>query len=215
MSYTPIRLLSYSSLSWGGCLPMRYNTWRILTRPVRFIFNASTVARPVGVKPIICAWSSLQQKCSCHLYRRGLYNGTMVLSVVIRCFRPVVLMPVTSRTRKGQIVEFTCSTSADRHDIFDRKRFRCIISTTLTVLATALCTLNHCSLRNDGDVDSRHTWHGVCLVVLLRYRRTHPVIALGQSSAASARRPPAQYGQLMSAILHVPGVLSSRRVIWP
>ena len=60
---------------------MRYNTWRILTRPVRFIFNASTVARPVDVKPIICAWSSLQQKWSCHLCRRGLHNGTRVLSV--------------------------------------------------------------------------------------------------------------------------------------
>ena len=74
LSYTPLHPLSYSSLSGGGCLPMRYNTWRILTRPVRFICNASTVARPVDVKPIICAWSSLQQKWSCHLCRRGLYT---------------------------------------------------------------------------------------------------------------------------------------------
>src|SRR5262249_7510412 len=73
--------MSYASLSWGGCLPMRYNTCRILTRPARFICKTSTVARPVGVKPIICVWSSLQQKCSCHLYWRGLYNGTRVLSV--------------------------------------------------------------------------------------------------------------------------------------
>jgi hypothetical protein len=58
---------------------MRYNTWRILTRPVRFIFNASTVACPVGVKPIICVWSSLQHKWSCHLCTRGLYSGTRVL----------------------------------------------------------------------------------------------------------------------------------------
>jgi hypothetical protein len=47
----------------------------------RFIFNVSTVARPVGVKPIICVWSSFQQKWSYHLVRRGLYNGTRVLSV--------------------------------------------------------------------------------------------------------------------------------------
>ena len=81
MSYTPLYPLSYPSLSGGGCLPMRYNTWRILTRPARFTFNASTVVRPVGVKPTICVRSSLQQKWSCHLCRRGLYNGTRVLSV--------------------------------------------------------------------------------------------------------------------------------------
>jgi hypothetical protein len=129
-------------------------------------------------------------------------------------FRPVVLVPVTSRTREGQIVDLASSTPADRHDMFDGKRFGRIISTTLAVLATALRTLNHRTLRIGGDVDSRHTWYGVYQVVPSRYRLTHPVCALGQLSAASARRRPAQDGQLTSAILHVPGVLSFRRAIW-
>jgi hypothetical protein len=132
----------------------------------------------------------------------------------IRGFRPVIFVPVTSRTRKGQIVEFAGPISADWHDMFDCKRFGRIIRTTLTVLATTLRTLDHGSLRHDGDVDSRHTWYGVSQVVLSRYRLTHPATALAQSSAASARRPPVQHGQLTPAILHVPGALSSRRAIW-
>src|SRR5262245_60210374 len=98
--------------------------------------------------------------------------------------------------------------------MFDGKRFGRIISTALTVLATGLRTLHHCSLRHNGNVDSRHTWHDVCLVVPLKYRRTLSVTARGQSSAACARRLPAQYGQLTSAILHVPEPLSSHRAIW-
>lgn len=49
---------------------------RILIILARLNANATTVARPVGVKPIIKSVSVDQKKCSCQLSVRGLNKGT-------------------------------------------------------------------------------------------------------------------------------------------
>src|SRR6266478_7718645 len=52
--------------SFGGCAPKATRASRRPTRPVRFSCNASTVARPTGVRPIISTPSGLQAKWSDH-----------------------------------------------------------------------------------------------------------------------------------------------------
>ncbi len=71
-------------------------------------------------------------------------------------FCAIIFVSVTSRTRKGKIVEGTAPTATDWQDMFDRKGTRCVIRPALTVFAAALCPFQHSTLRYNGDVDSRH-----------------------------------------------------------
>ena len=65
----------YASFA-GGCMPITNKARRMLTRPSRFNCKASTVARPVGVKPITRVKSALHRKCSDQLCSLGWYRGT-------------------------------------------------------------------------------------------------------------------------------------------
>ena len=58
----------------GGCNPALTQCWRAVTTVALFIRNASTVARPQAVLPIIRVPSSLHAKCCDHFWRRGLNN---------------------------------------------------------------------------------------------------------------------------------------------
>src|SRR5262249_17527023 len=60
----------------GGCQPTLTQSCRALTRVGRFRFNVTTVARPVGVRPMIRSPCSVQRKCSCQSCRPGFNNRT-------------------------------------------------------------------------------------------------------------------------------------------
>jgi len=60
----------------GGCRPTARSAARISMAHARFKANATTVARPVGVKPMIESPSADQMKCSSQRSRRGLNKGT-------------------------------------------------------------------------------------------------------------------------------------------
>jgi hypothetical protein len=62
--YTPY--LSSSARSGGGCSPTAYSIRRRLTNPGLFKCSVSTVARPIGVIPIMSVQSSFHAKCSAH-----------------------------------------------------------------------------------------------------------------------------------------------------
>lgn len=68
----------------------------------------------------------------------------------------IIFVPVTSRTREGQIVEGTAPTATDWQDMFDRKRTCRVIRPALTVFASTLRSFHHNALHADRDVDSRH-----------------------------------------------------------
>lgn len=74
--------LQDASLAWrilgdhfGGCSPIKNKTALKLHNSTLFNFNASTVARPVGVKPSIRNKSTSQQKCSSQIWILGLNSG--------------------------------------------------------------------------------------------------------------------------------------------
>lgn len=60
----------------GGCSPKLYKARRKLSKGGRFKRKISTVARPIGVKPMTKRKSLLQQKCSFQSCWRGLYKAT-------------------------------------------------------------------------------------------------------------------------------------------
>jgi hypothetical protein len=51
------------SICFGGNRPMKFNSLRIDRIATRFMFNAETVARPIGVRPF-SSNSSVSEKCS-------------------------------------------------------------------------------------------------------------------------------------------------------
>ncbi len=62
--------------SLGGCQPTATHACLARTRVGRLRWRALTVARPVGVAPMIKHPSSDQRKCSCQSWCRGLNNLT-------------------------------------------------------------------------------------------------------------------------------------------
>jgi hypothetical protein len=80
VSVTELRLEAFrASQICGGCHPAITHYLRAGKMYSLFIRKAITVARPVGVIPIISALSSLQQKCSAQESWRGLNNITLRL----------------------------------------------------------------------------------------------------------------------------------------
>ena len=65
-------LNSYDSGIAGGCSPMPSSRRRRFTTPARLSQSVSTVARPVGVRPIMISRSAPQAKWSVQRSRRGL-----------------------------------------------------------------------------------------------------------------------------------------------
>jgi hypothetical protein len=61
----------------GRGSPAARSNRRKLTSSGRLRCNASTVARPIAVRPMIRVKSLLHSKCSDHRWRRGLNSGTM------------------------------------------------------------------------------------------------------------------------------------------
>lgn len=121
---------------------MANNALRILTKPERFSFNVSTVARPIAVRgtntakvviprkmvlPALCSW--IEQRNQRTVYRIGM-------------FRLVVFMTVATRTSQGQIFQIRFAVFADGHDVFHGKRLRCKIRLALAILATPFRALN-------------------------------------------------------------------------
>ena len=109
--------LHYCHQPCGGCQPTLTHSLRARTETGLFILSATTVARPIDVKPITCVPSSLHAKCSSQLCCLGLYKGTRFVLSGIHAFSLIGLVRVALRAGPTQIHLFRHALARERDNV--------------------------------------------------------------------------------------------------
>ena len=144
--------------STGGCQPAMTHNLRATTSGARLSCNAATVARPVGVKPVMMSPSGVQAKCSLHTSWRGLKRRTFSPVSGSSAATRIALIVVTERAGEPEVVLFGGSAERFRDKVLQIHRRACDLFRGQAV-ATAPARLCSYSLaERPGNICSAHAF---------------------------------------------------------